>query len=393
MAKINIKILFLCIATFIFAYTSGGNLPYSIFYLCSVTIFFGIIYMIIVKKSLYAKFKYDSLVYNVSDRANIKIVVENSGIIPTPYVHVESKILGRLIEGYRGDLIFLGGKDSRCVNNEITFTKRGIYDFGNISIITNDFFCIFKSEKNVYNKLSVTVYPKVYYLSSVNLSGKHAYENLIHSKSGNDDFTLVKDIRKYNTGDNLKKVHWKLSAKHGELYVKNFDVICGKECNIFMNMDKDNLLFDSTGIVEENMVGFAASLSRYMMINKIKTKLFIHAKHDKDIEVDSKEDFLELMEYLLNCKSDGNSEFDKFIKSNLREIPKGNFIGIVSIVIDDNLRDLIVNLKGMGYKINIFYYGNILNGFTNTNLVKNTNILKNMGIECINFKEIIEKVK
>jgi uncharacterized protein (DUF58 family) len=392
MIVINKKILFLGIAAFIFAYTSGGNLPYSIFYVFSVTIVFGIIYMLIVKKNLHAKFEYDRVVFSVSDKANIKIAVENLGMLPAPYVYIESKILSSFIEGYRGDLIFLGGNDRKCINNEITFTKRGIYDFGNISITTNDLFCILRVVKKTHNKLNITVYPKVYQLSDSDLRrGQDDYGNIVNSKSGIDDFTCIKSIRKYNTGDNLKSVHWKLSAKHGELYVKNFDMVSGEKCKIFINMHRDNLLNDSTGVIEENIVDFSASLAKHMMINKIKTRVFIHSKRQNSIEVESKEDFLGLMEYLLKCKSDGTFEFASFIKSNLQHVPSGNSIIIISIAIDDNLRNLIVNLKGSGYKVNVFYYGNNLNGFRNANFVRNMDILKNMRIECINFKEIIEK--
>lgn len=392
MIVINKKILFLCIVAFGFAYISGGNLPYSIFYVFTVTIVLGMIYMLIVKKSLHAKFEYDKVVFNVSDKINIKIAVVNLGMLPAPYVCVKSKILGGLIEGYHGDLIFLGGKGKKWINNEITFTKRGIYDFGNISVTANDLFCILRLVKNIHNKLNITVYPKVYQLRDSDLRrGQDDYGNIVNSKSGIDDLTFIKSIRKYNTGDNLKRVHWKLSAKHGELYVKNFDMVSGEKCKIFINMHRDNLLNNSTGVIEENMVDFCASLAKYMMINRIKTRLFIHSKHQKNIKVESKEDFLGFMEYLLKCKSDGTFEFANFIRSNLQHVPSGNSIIIVSIAIDDNLRNLIVNLKGRGYKVNVFYYGNILNGFRNANFVGNIDILKNMGIECINFKEIIEK--
>ena len=276
---------------------------------------------------------------------------------------------------------------SRWIKNEIFFTKRGIYDFGNISLEANDLFCIFKSVKNIHNKLEIKVYPKVYDLSNINLSGRDSYENLINSKSGIDDLTLIKDIRKYNVGDNLKKVHWKLSAKHGELYVKNFDSISGKECNLFINMHIDNLRNDLNGIIEEDMVDFSVSLTKYMMNNRIKTKLFIHAKEQKNMEVEFKEDFLGVMEYFLKSKSDGTSQFTSFIKSNLRNIPKGNWIGIVSIAVDDNLRNVLMNLKEMGYRVNVFYYGNLLYEF------KNINFLKNVGIECINFKKIITQLE
>ena len=385
MIRVNKKIIFLSIAAFIFAYISGGNLPYSIFYVFLITIVLGIIYMRKAKKSLYARFKYDSRTYNVGDITNITMIVENSALIPIPYVYVESKVFFELIDGYRGDLIFLGVDKNKWINNKIIFIKRGIYDFGNISLEATDLFCIFKSVKNIHSKLEIMVYPKVYDLNYINLSGRDCYENLINSKSGIDDLTLIKDVRKYNIGDNLKKVHWKLSAKHGEMYVKNFDAISGKECNLFINMHIDNLKNDLSGVIEEDMVDFSVSLTKYMMNTKIKTRLFIHAKEQKIIEVEFKEDFLGVMEYFLKAKSDGISQFTSFIKSNLRHIPKGNWIGIVSIAVDDNLRDVLMNLKEMGYRVNVFYHGNLPYD------LKNINLLKNIGIECVNFKEIIAK--
>ena len=383
MIKVNKKIMILGIAAFVFAYLSGGNLPYSIFYIFLITIVLGMVYVRITNKNIYAKFKYESRFYNVSDSATISILVENQGILPTPYIHVESKVLRELIDGYRGDLVFLGMNNNKWITNEIQFKKRGIYDFGHIALQTDDLFCIFKFTKNIYSKLDIMVYPKVYELSNVNLSGRHSYENLINSKSGIDDFTLIKDIRKYNVGDNLKKVHWKLTAKHGEMYVKNYDSVSGKECNLFINMHSNNLNNNLGEAVEEEMVDFSVSLTKYMMDVRIKTRLFIHAEEQKNIEVEFKEDFPGVMEYFLKAKSDATTEFSSFLKLNIRHIPKGNWIGIICITVDDNLRNVLMNLKEMGYKVNVFYYESPLYEF------KNINLLKKLGIECIHFKEII----
>lgn len=383
MIRVNKKIVFFSIAAFIFAFISGGNLPYSLFYIFFVSIISGIIYMGRAKKNLNAKFKYDSRFYSVGESANITIIVENLGIIPTPYVYVESKMLGSLIKDYRGELISLGGDKGRWISNKIFFTKRGIYDFGDISLEVNDLFYIMKSIKNIHKELYIMVYPRAYDLTNINLSGQDSYENLINSKSGIDDLTLIKDIRKYNTGDNLKKVHWKLSAKHGELYVKNFDAISGKECNLFINMHIDNLNINLDEIIEEDMVDFSVSLTKYMMNNRIKTTLFINSKEQKKITVECKEDFPGIMELFLKTKSDGTIEFYSFIKSNLKHISRGNWIGFVCIAVDNNLRNVLMNLKEMGYSINVFYYEDPLNES------KNINLLKKLGIECIDVKKII----
>lgn len=50
MIKVNKKIVILSIGALIFAYISGGNLPYSIFYAFLVSMVLGIIYMLLIKK-------------------------------------------------------------------------------------------------------------------------------------------------------------------------------------------------------------------------------------------------------------------------------------------------------------------------------------------------------
>ncbi|WP_010294285.1 DUF58 domain-containing protein [Clostridium senegalense] len=49
---------------------------------------------------------------------------------------------------------------------------------------------------------------------------------------------IVRDVREYRVGDNVKNIHWKLSAKQNRLYVKNYEKLTGRKANIIVNMEK-----------------------------------------------------------------------------------------------------------------------------------------------------------
>ena len=67
---------------------------------------------------------------------------------------------------------------------------------------------------------------------------------------------FIKDIRKYKIGDSLKRIHWKVSAKYGELYTKNYEMYSNEEYNIFLDMNNEIYKQENGDIIEEYIRNF-----------------------------------------------------------------------------------------------------------------------------------------
>lgn len=105
-----------------------------------------------------------------------------------------------------------------------------------------DFLHLFLREENVDAVKNVMIFPlgkeqgKID--TSVYISGEDEVEE---SQTKGSDFSEVSEIREYIPGDNLKDIHWKLSAKKEELMVKEHVSLSSKQYKIFVELLDGNM--------------------------------------------------------------------------------------------------------------------------------------------------------
>lgn len=387
MFKIKIKFIILMIAAFIFAYLQGGNLPYSVFYGFLLTFLIGLGFIMVHRKWLFVDIKFEKRIYSSGENDVFTMIVQNNSLIPAPYVTIKNKALTLINGRYNGDAISLSLDEGKMIKHEINFRTRGIYNFGEIQVSFKDLFCLFEVNNNLERDGLIKVYPKIYNIEKTILRGSDIFKNAVSNSSSIEDMYSMKDVRKYQDGDNLKRINWKVSAKYNDLYVRNYDTVSGQEFNIFLDMNEKNYELDGNGLMEEHMVDFCISLINYMVQKEIKTKLFINALTPGNYDVESKEDFDKVMENFLTQKSDGQFEFIKFINSNVHEIASLSGMGIVTGNVNERLTDYLMTLKDKGHNILLFY-----NMISPTESV-NVSLLQKIGVECYNIEALLSKVE
>lgn len=385
MFRVSIKFIILLFVSYIFAIVQGGNLPYRIFHGLLLTFFISLIYILVKQKNIKIQVKFDKKIYSSGEEHEFITVIKNYGIFPAPYVILNNKAIANINTKYNGDAIALNSNDSIWVRNVVKFNRRGLYNFGEMNLRFSDLFSIFERKRNINLNIPIKVYPKVYELTKFISNGSDIFKNAVSNKSSIEDLYSTREIRKYNVGDNLKRVNWKVSAKHGELFVRSLDNVSGEESNIFLDMSKANILNSEDETKEEQLIDMCTSIINYMQLRGIKTKLFINTEVYRDFEVKSREDFNELMEYFLIQKSDSNKEFTGFISSNINKVPRLSWIGIITTNINEKLKNNLILLKNKGYNITVFYSAGTLKDITYNE------ILKKVHIECYSLFDLLKK--
>ncbi|MFD3155847.1 DUF58 domain-containing protein [Haloimpatiens sp. FM7330] len=355
----------------------GGNLPYSIFYIFLTALLLEGIYILIALKNISIKIDIDETTYIAGDKGNIKVLIRNYSM---PYVFIENDTFKILNKNYNGHCLFLDSSRSELLNLKLDFKLRGVYTLDEFKVKVDDLFNIFSIKKTIRSNCEVIkVYPKIYYFKGFVSYGKYNYQDKLSTNEYAEDLSIVKDVRKYRLGDSLRKIHWKLSAKHNELYVKNFENTLGMECNIFLNFNKENFLIDEKDIVEEKSIECCASLINYMRNNNIKSNLFINDSEQRRLNIFDDKSFYDLMEKFISKKSSGDMKFYDFINSKLHYISPKSLVQIITVKVDKKLRDVILNLNQKGYEVNVFYYSKDLIE------LENIKLLNKAQIKCINF--------
>lgn len=381
MITINKKNISIVIVLFIFAFVQGGNLPYYIFYATALVFATSVIFILVQRATLDVEVKSEKDCYSVGDEAELLIIVKSVGF--TPWVLVKNEGILKFDSEYKGEVVEVSFSSNRWLRKSINFKKRGIYSFGTSTLIVEDLFGFFKYEKKICRKFEIRVYPKIYDVKRFLSGGRDVINHLNNNIGTGEDIFSSKDVRKYIAGDNLKKIHWKISAKHGELYVKNYDTISGEECCIFLNMSEANKFQDQSGIREENIVDFSVSIISYMLYNYIRSKIFINVKDSMVFEVENQQDFDGVMDFFLKQTSDGTNDFMNFINSRLQELFKCTWIGIITMRIDEDMLNNIMKIKNSRCKITIFY------DIQDEKQLEIETALNRIGIECIDINRYI----
>ena len=110
--------------------------------------------------------------------------------------------------------------NAATVAYELTPPARGVVEIGPLRIDYADPFRLVRGTSSVAGREDLVVAPRVYQLESGALSSASGDGSVVaiqRSTTGNEDDLMT---REYRRGDALRRVHWRASARHGELMVR-----------------------------------------------------------------------------------------------------------------------------------------------------------------------------
>lgn len=383
MFKINKIYIIILAAAFAFAYMEGGALPYTIFYAVLFIFIIGIFDSLLHCKDLNININCDKTSYNTGQSATFNMVVENNCVIPVSFLIIKNESLKEFDSKYMDQCISLKVNETRWIKADEMFLKRGIYRFGNMTCTFKDIFSILQITKKISQDRNVKIYPRIYKIKGLKSIGNENFDALINKKGNIEDMSTIDDIRKYRFGDSLKRIHWKVSAKHGELYTRNFDTATGEECKSILDMNRISYQMDDGEIYEEKLVELYCSVLQYMSRKGIRTKAYINNAENTSFDIFSSNDIEMIKEYFLYNKSEGSGIFSNFIETCISDMDKSSSICIFVPRITEKLKNKLLELKYSGYNIMLFYI------IDNEENMKQIARLKNSGIESLNFNELI----
>lgn len=156
----------------------------------------------------------------VDGTATAVVRVQNVSRLPSGLLMIEDTVPWQLGHHQRFILDKLGTGNRRDVRYEVSAAQRGRYDIGPLQVALVDPFGLCRMTRRFHTTDSLTVVPRVVALPAVPLvgdwTGMGESRTRAVANSGEDDVVP----REYRTGDELRRVHWKSTARSGELMVR-----------------------------------------------------------------------------------------------------------------------------------------------------------------------------
>ena len=157
---------------------------------------------------------------SVGSSARVILRLENLSRLPTGTLLLEDRLPYALGSRPRVVLERLGAQQASSVAYTVRADVRGRYPVGPLVVRLTDPFGLCELNRSFPSVDRLTVIPQVVGLPTVQLAGEHAGSGDSRARSvavhGEDDTAT----REYRRGDDLRRVHWRSTARTGELMVR-----------------------------------------------------------------------------------------------------------------------------------------------------------------------------
>lgn len=218
----------------------------------------------------------------------------------------------------------------------------GSYYIGIQAITIRDFFNLFSISFNAIENPKILVYPKIRELGQDNENNSllETTESIV-SKT-NKDPSIFSNVREYQAGDSLKTIHWKLSAKQGELLTKQYEGSVNSRTKIIINSDSLPFSFEQNVVMQDYIIEGVIATIKYLLENNTPASLVYYKFENQYISGSNNNDFGQFYSALANMMFSGK-EFINILKKELKSSTQYANTMIFTPYITKNLSQLIIS--------------------------------------------------
>jgi uncharacterized protein (DUF58 family) len=106
---------------------------------------------------------------------------------------------------------------------QLECNRRGYYQIGPLVLETGDLFGLHRRYRVATKPHFLLVYPRVMPLEGYDVSSRRPIGEVLMAHRLYEDPTRISGVRQYEAGDPLNRVHWRATARTGELHSKVYE--------------------------------------------------------------------------------------------------------------------------------------------------------------------------
>src|SRR5579875_377065 len=341
------------------------------------------------------------------EEITFSMVVENAKLLPLPWLEIEDTVpraltthggQGRIDPVSNGTIrenLFSPRWYERVTRRyTVVCNARGVHTFGPTSVRSGDLFGFTDRQEMLENQEYLIVYPLVVPLSSFNLPARYPFGDRRAPRRLLEDPARVIGVRDYMYGDDLRRVHWKATARVRQLQSKVYEATTTYTLVIFLNIVTQlNSYFGVYPELQELSVCAAASVADWALNEGYAVGLYANSimympelgmrmleKQDEGQDeaeaaaelslaeqlnrrriklppASSEEQRQRIMEALARVQGFFGSSIEELIQSERSHLPAGATVVIITCTISEPLLDLLNRLKQAGHAVTLLMVG------------------------------------
>ncbi|MFN2340139.1 MAG: DUF58 domain-containing protein [Halanaerobium sp.] len=191
------------------------------------------------------------------------IEVENNSFLPILWFKLEEYLPKKLTTLEEQHLSYFKAGEKKKWSFKLKAKKRGLYKIGPLRWEFGDFLG-YQLTKGELEELEFYVYPKILELEELGLASRIPFGNSKWPQPIYKDPYRNAGIREYQPSDRLNKIHWKATAKTGELKSRKNESTVSLDTALVLNMSQNDYGLKFLERKTELAVTAAASMAYYL---------------------------------------------------------------------------------------------------------------------------------
>ncbi|MBN1643853.1 MAG: DUF58 domain-containing protein [Dehalococcoidales bacterium] len=242
--------------------------------------------------------------------------------------------------------------------------QRGYFTFGPAEIRSGDFFGLFTRTQDVELVDHLMVYPKILPLEKLGIPSKQPLGDIRTRNHIFQDPVLTAGVREYHFGDSLKRIHWKSTARLGQLQTKVFEPTTTVDMGIFM--DVRTVALPHWGNVPELLelvIVTAASISNYALSEGYRVGLYVNQNRENSAELirippsQHVSQMKNILEALSPVRPFEMESISSLVINESRNLPWGSTLVVITAIPSKELLAALFQMKRTGRKVALITVG------------------------------------
>jgi uncharacterized protein (DUF58 family) len=270
---------------------------------------------------------------HVGDKLRVTYTLRNASRIAKLWLEIHNPTT--LPGGLPGRAITLAGNSERSWLIRIPLARRGHFRIEPLHIRTGDPFGFFEASATVGQGVSVVVYPRLEPLPRWRLPAAAIEGSQVSPVRTLQTTPLVTTIRPYAPGDSMNRIHWKSTARHGEIQVKEFDLEQTADAWIVLDLQRGIQTGKGDESTVEAAVRAAASIADKALQENRSVGMTVNVGRTAFLPPDrGSRQHLKIMQLLASVDADGSAPLVETLIATVGRLRRGLTAVIITPSLD-----------------------------------------------------------
>ena len=321
------------------------------------------------------------------DEVTYQVEVANRKLLPLPWIQIEDELPEQVT--------LLKGKTTATLEDRTILTnmfpinwyhrvtrrfpmrcdQRGCFVFGPTRIRSGDLFGFFRKETAIDKLDFLFVYPRLVPLDKLGIPSKQLFGDIRIKRHLFQDPVLTVGVRDYRSGDSLKRIHWKSSARLGKLQTRVYEPTTTIDISLFLDVrTTDAPYWGSVAHLQELGIIAAAAISQHALEAGFRIGLYVnqitrfseglvrvpHSQHPEQLT--------RILEMLSQIHQVETRPAPRFIREETRNLPWGSSIVVITAHANEALVNTLLDVKRWGHSVSLIKVGGSVEDIVAPNL-------------------------